>query len=198
MIASPATGMTPEAFVAYVRERTRPKRALAWFVGRALRLIAFMVASVALGVRLLAAVILLRVPQCHEFPRTRARAVGSVPCIIRRRKHRGLAAWSHAHARAVMERVESMEVAVREGAPLKPPFWSEPSLPLHPGQGRRRRRPFRLRPIDLGRQFHAGRHQRTIGAIWLGKMPGSSGKFPVRSCLVRNQSRIAAWPLVRL
>ena len=39
---------------------------------------------------------------------------------------------------------------------------------------------------------------RTIGAIWSGKMPGNKGRLPVRSCPARNQSRIAAWPLVRL
>jgi hypothetical protein len=38
---------------------------------------------------------------------------------------------------------------------------------------------------------------RTIGANWLGKMPGNSGRLPVRSCLAWKQSRIAAWPLVK-
>jgi hypothetical protein len=38
---------------------------------------------------------------------------------------------------------------------------------------------------------------RTIGAIWSGKRPGNSGRLPVRSCLARNQSRMAAWPLVK-
>jgi hypothetical protein len=37
-----------------------------------------------------------------------------------------------------------------------------------------------------------------IGAIWSGKIAGNSGRLPVRSCGARNQSRIAAWPFVRL
>ena len=38
---------------------------------------------------------------------------------------------------------------------------------------------------------------RMIGAIWSGKIAGNSGSLPVRSCGARNQSRIAAWPLVK-
>jgi hypothetical protein len=38
----------------------------------------------------------------------------------------------------------------------------------------------------------------TIGANWSGKIDGKSGRLPVWSCLARTQSRIAAWPLVRL
>jgi hypothetical protein len=33
-IANPAVGMRPEDFVSYVHKRTRPKRGLAWFIGR--------------------------------------------------------------------------------------------------------------------------------------------------------------------
>ena len=38
----------------------------------------------------------------------------------------------------------------------KRPFWSGPRLVFHPSRGRRRRRPLRLRPIDVGRQFLVG------------------------------------------
>jgi hypothetical protein len=32
---------------------------------------------------------------------------------------------------------------------------------------------------------------RTIGANWSAKIPGNSGRFPVRLCLARNQSPIS-------
>jgi hypothetical protein len=41
------------------------------------------------------------------------------------------------------------------------------------------------------------RFLRTIGANWSGKIEGKSGRLPVRSCCARNQSRMAAWPLVK-
>ena len=40
--------------------------------------------------------------------------------------------------------------------------------------------------------------QRRLGASWLGKIAGKSGRLPVRSYFARKRSRIADWPLVRL
>jgi hypothetical protein len=61
-----------------------------------------------------------------------------------------------------------------------PPNWGGPGMPQ--------------RAITISRSPSAPR--RTIGAIWSGKMPGNSGRLPVRSLRARNRSRIAAWPFV--
>jgi hypothetical protein len=50
---------TTSTDLSHPRERTRPKRGLAWVVGHGVRLIAFIFASVVLGAAFLAAVILL-------------------------------------------------------------------------------------------------------------------------------------------
>src|SRR5271169_4694755 len=42
------------------------------------------------------------------------------------------------------------------GRSSKPPLWPGPLLVFHPSRGRRRRRPRRLAPIDVGRQFLVG------------------------------------------
>ena len=60
------------------------------------------------------------------------------------------------------------------------------------GMDSRRTRGVRVRTAELSALT------RTMGAIWSGKIPGNSGRLPVRSFRTRNQSRIAAWPLVRL
>ena len=90
----------------------------------------------------------------------------------------------------------------RNDAPARRPEPSSPMRASHVPNVRDRR------PAELRRPGHSPtrhdklalvvRPRRMIGAIWSGKIAGNSGRLPVRSCGARNQSRIAAWPFVRL
>ena len=61
-----------------------------------------------------------------------------------------------------------------------PPYWDGPGMPQ--------------RAMASSRSPSAS--MRIIRAISSGQMPGRTGRLPVRSNFARNQSRIAAWPLV--
>ena len=120
------------------------------------------------------------------------------------------------HNRSERAIVRSCDVAYRSAAlpPCRPDRYrlSEQRPALRQGETCRRLARLRVRVFVTGdppncsgpgmphraiTNSRPSRLLRMIGANRLGKMPGNSDRLPVRSCLARKQSRIAARPLVK-